>query len=201
MFLSFGLINKKYNIANMEQNPSYKQIKQKPYCCVPACISMVLDRRGIRHGSQEEIGYELGLIVPKEDAHLFTKVRTGRKPIAGYGTQVQKKKYSINNYFQKNKIRLKETYYPVEDITDVEKFIIDNLKKGNDLLVCFDNKALYGDGDFGHVSLIQGINNDIVMLVDPEDARSKDVGLSKLTNAMKAHGRKRSGGFWIISQS
>ena len=83
----------------IDQKPFYKLIKQKPYCCVPACISMILDRRKIKRGSQEEIGYELGLVVPKEKTHLFTKTRTGKKPVAGYGTQINKEKYSINNYF------------------------------------------------------------------------------------------------------
>ena len=83
----------------INQKPFYKLIKQKPYCCVPVCISMILDRRKIKHGSQEEIGYELGLVVLKEKTHLFTKVRIGKKPVAGYGTQINKEKYSINNYF------------------------------------------------------------------------------------------------------
>ena len=69
----------------------YQPISQKPYCCVPASLSMILNRRGIRHENQEKIGYDLGLIVSSEKSHLFTKVRTGKKPLAGYGTQINKK--------------------------------------------------------------------------------------------------------------
>lgn len=187
---------------NIELKSPYKTITQKPYCCVPACISMVLDRRNIRHGSQEELGYELGLVVPKRDAHLLTKVRTGKKPIAGYGTQVQKKKYSINNFFLKNKIKLKETYYPVEKIKNIKEFISENLKSNNDLIVCFDNKKLYGVGDGGHVSLVQAINKDAVILVDPEKnvPKKRKVKLSELVTAMKYHGKKKRGGFWLISK-
>lgn len=182
----------------MEQKPPYKLIKQKPYCCVPACISMILDRRKIKHGSQEEIGYELGLIVPKEKAHLFTKVRTGKKPTTGWGTQVNKKKYSITNYFSKHKIRLKEAYYPIEKVKDVKNFTAENLQKGNDLIVCFNNKRLYGAGDYGHVSLIQEIKVDIVTLINPEKDAPKKVELAKLIDAMRYH-RKKRGGFWVIS--
>jgi len=88
---------------------------------------MVLDRRKVKHGTQDEIGYELGLVVPNEIANEFKKIRTGKKPIAGYGTQVAKKQYSINHFFQKYKIKLKEKYYPPEKISDYAKFIADNI--------------------------------------------------------------------------
>ena len=186
----------------ISQKPPYKPIKQRPYCCVPACVSVILDRRGIKHNSQEEIGYELGLIIPKEKIHLFIKARIGRKPVAGYGTQVSKKKYSINNYFLKNKIKLKETYYFPEKIKDTRNFIIENLKSSNDLVVCFNNKKLYGNGDFGHVSLIQSINNGVIILIDSEKSvpDKRKVKLQKLVEAIKYHGKKKRGGFWVISE-
>ena len=34
---------------------------------------MVLDRRGIKHGKQVEIGYALGLAVLEEEVHLSPK--------------------------------------------------------------------------------------------------------------------------------
>ncbi len=187
----------------MDQKPPYKPLDQKPYCCVPACISMILDRRKISHGTQDEIGYDLGLIVPKEKAHLYTKVRTGKKPIAGWGTQVEKKQYSINNFFKKNKIGLKETYFFVKDILDIKEFVISNIKNNNDIVVCFNNGRLYGKGDWGHVSLIQGIESDIISLVDPgEDVpKVRKVRLKKLVDAMEYHGREKRGGFWLISEN
>ncbi len=186
----------------MNRKLSYKPITQEPYCCVPACISMVLDRRKIKHASQEEIGYELGLTVPKKDAHLFRKVRTGKTPISGYGTQVQKKKYSINNYFSRNKINLKEKYFPAERIKNIRKFILENLESGNDMIVCFDNKKLYNVGIGGHVSLIGKIGNGFVILIDPERGvpKRRKVEIRKLVNAMKFHGKKKRGGFWMIHE-
>ena len=186
----------------MNQKPPYKPLDQKPYCCVPTCISMVLDRRKISHDSQDEIGYELGLTVPKEKAHLYTKVRTGKKPIAGYGTQVGKKQYSINHFFKKNNIGLKETYFFVKDISDVREFIISNIKLNNDIIVCFNNEKLHGKGDWGHVSLIQGIEKNIVSLVDPgkDVPKIRKVKLDKLIESMEYHGKEKSGGFWLISK-
>ncbi len=186
----------------MKMRLVYKLIKQKLYCCVPACISMVLDRRKIEHSLQEEIGYELGLIVPKKDAHFFTKIRSGKKPIAGYGTRVNKNKYSINNYFSKHSIDLVETYYPIDKIENVQNFIIRNLGEDKDIIACFNFRRLYGKGgNFGHVSLIQNISHNTVTLIDPEtDAPEKrKIKLQKLIGAMKYHKKKR-GGLWIISK-
>ncbi len=184
----------------MKQRRYYKRTAQKPYCCVPACISMILDRRKIKHENQEEIGYELGLVVPEEKRNAFTKVRTGKKPSAGYGTQVSKKEYSINRYFLKNNIGLKETYYPTKSIRHANEFIIKNLENDNDIIACFNNQQLYGEGDWGHVSLIQSINKDIVALIDPRtDLLIREVNLEKLVKAMEYHGKKNRGGFWVIS--
>jgi len=163
---------------------------------------MILDRRKIAHGSQEEIGYELGLIVPKEVVPLFTKVRTGKRPAAGYGTQTGKKRYSIDNFFKKNNIALKKIFYPVDTITGVDRFIIEHLKKRHDIMVCFNNKILHGIGDYGHICLIQGISRDIVTLIDSERnvPKKRKVKLSKLIEAIRYHGTDKQGGFWIVSE-
>lgn len=177
----------------------YGPIKQMPYCCVPACISMVLGRRKIPHGTQEEAGYELGLVVPKGVAHLFKKVRAGKKPPAGYGTRVSKERYAINNFFQTHEIPLEENYFPA--VEDPKRFIIKNLRKGNDILACFNRKKLLGKGNYGHVCIIEGVSNGFVALIDPQDAKSKRVSLDKLVGAMGYHGTKKRGGFWVISGS
>jgi hypothetical protein len=183
----------------MQQKPPYKPIKQEPYCCVPACVSMVLDRRGISHGSQGEIGHELGLMVPKEKAHLFPGARIAKRA-SDYGTHVGKKRYSINSFFSKHRIRLRESYYPTSKIRELGVFIAENLKKGNDVIACFNNRKLYGTGHYGHVSLIQAINRGVVTLVDPAKGipGKRKVKLSKLKDAMEYH-RKSRGGLWVIS--
>ena len=186
----------------MNQKPPYKPITQIPYHCVPTCTTMVLDRRKIKHGTLNDIGYELGLIVPKEIAHEFKKARTGKKPLAGYGTQIAKKQFSINHYFRKYKINLKETYFPPEKVKDYSEFISENISQSNDLIVCFNNKLLFGSGDWGHVCVIQGISKDTITLIDPSAGvpKKRKVELSGLIRAIEKHGEKRRGGFWVISK-
>ena len=51
----------------------YKKIVQKKYCCVGACLEMVLNRHHIKNSGQEDIAYQLGLIVPYEDKDDYKK--------------------------------------------------------------------------------------------------------------------------------
>ena len=72
----------------------------------------------------------------------------------------------------------------------------------NDLIVSFNNKKLYGTGDYGHVSLVQDINNNIAILIDPENdvPNERKVKLQKLIDAIKYHSKKKRSGFWVISK-
>jgi hypothetical protein len=40
--------------------PKYNLKTEKKYCCVPAVLQMVQERRGLEFSSQEEIGYKKG---------------------------------------------------------------------------------------------------------------------------------------------
>lgn len=183
----------------MKIDPPYDPITQKPYCCVPACLLMILERREIDHESQEEIGYKLGLTVPGEDKDKFDRVRTGEKPGAGWGTQIQKDEFSLKKYLAKNNISLELEYYPPDEVDDPKEFIRENLREGRDMLIFFHYKTLYGGVDNGHVSLIQAINDGEVTLVDPgmDVSNFRRVDLSDLMEAMEVHA-EHSGGFWVF---
>ena len=177
----------------------YIPITQQPYCCVPTCIQMILLRRNISLLSQEEIGWYLGLVVSKKDKKLFQKVRTGKKPKAGWGTQVNKKKYSINDFFKKKKINLKEKEFPITEPEEIRRFLRKNLKN-KDIIVCFEYGKLYNTrSKSGHVSIVDSIKGNYVTLIDPGAnlPKRRKVSLEKLSKAIKSHKNKR-GGFWAI---
>jgi len=162
---------------------------------------MILLKRGIPLKSQEEIGFDLGLTIPKKDKKLFQKVKTGKKPIAGWGTQVGKENYSINNFFKKNKINLKEEYVFLTKSKEIKKFL-DNSLKSKDVIVCFNYKRLYGKGgNSGHVSIVENIKGNYITLIDPayKVPKYRTVSLEKLSKAIESHKRTRRGGFWVIS--
>jgi len=185
--------------------PKYNPKTEKVYCCVPAVLQMIQERRCLKFASQDEIGYQLGLIVPKDKIYLFSKVRTGRMPKTGWGTQTRKKQYSVNNYFIKNKLPLKLNIYDLQKIEDVSKFIIQNLMKNNDITVCYNSQILFGKGDIEHVSLIQEIDaeNDKLTIVDPAIGTPKirKTRLPKLIEALQSHEASKIGCFWIVSRA
>ncbi len=184
-------------------NPSYKPLTQQHYCCVPTCIQMILSRRGIKPDSQEEIGWHLGLVVPKEDRHLFTKVRVGKKPKGGYGTQIGLKKYSLNSYLKKRGVPLRMELKKRSAVGGVDLFLEKNLREGNDIIVCFYNEKLFGKGTWGHVCLVEGLDTaqKKVMLIDPEKGvpKRRTVPIQKLLAAIKYHESfGKTAGFWVV---
>ena len=183
--------------------PKYNPITEKEYCCVPAVLQMIQERRGLESASQDEIGYQLGLIVPLEKKHLFSKARTGRKPKAGWGTQTSKKKYSINNYFAKNNLPLRQTIFHIQEISNVTQFIIKKLLNNNDIVVCYNSQLLFNDGDIEHVSLIQEIDTEtgILTIIDPAIGvpKIRKTRIPKLIKVLKSHKVNKSSGFWIVS--
>ena len=179
-------------------NKRYVPLIQKPYCCVPACLQMVLMRKGLPLLPQEQIAYELGLIVPKLYKTDFPHAQTGKKPASGWGTQVQKPEYSLNNFFQKHQFLLEETYFfKVKDPTNWIPAHIRN----DDVLVCFNNNVLYGGENAGHVSIIESLVEDNIVLIDPEQhvPKYRTVKLNTLFNAIAYHGEKNRAGFWLIT--
>lgn len=179
----------------------YVPLVQQPYCCVPACIQMVLLRRRLQLLAQEEIGKELGLVVPKEYKKIFPTIKTKDKPSAGYGTQIHKTKYSLNSFFLKHRYHLKEEYYPLSRISNINNWLRNTLTKDNDIVVCFNYSKLYVEEGEGHVSLINSISGNNLILIDPryKSPKIRCVSLPKLIAAIKAHGEINRAGFWVIS--
>jgi hypothetical protein len=182
--------------------PRYNLKTEKEYCCVPAVLQMIQERRGLKSTSQDEIGYQLGLTVPKEKVHLFSKVRTGRMPKTGWGTQTSKKQYSINNYFITNNLPLKLTFYNIEAIDNVSDFIIQNIMNDNDIIIRYNSQLLWGNGDTDHVSLIQEIENKELAIVDPAIGvpKIRKIRLSQLIHVLKSYDASNQCSFWIVSR-
>src|SRR5581483_7002705 len=94
----------------------YIPFTQQPYCCVPACIQMVMYKNEIPLQPQEDIGYELGLTVPEESAHLFKRVHTEPPKTGIWGTQIGESKYDINAAFKRLKIPMEVTIKHISEI-------------------------------------------------------------------------------------
>ena len=165
---------------------------------------MIQARRGMQFLSQDEIGYQLGLIVPINKAHLFTKVRTGKAPVAGRGTQTSLEEFSISTYFKRNDIPLRITTHAITEIENLSEFISSNLRADHDIIVCYNSRLLFKEGDLEHVSLVQEIDfkTKRATLIDPAIGTPKVriIKLSKLEEVLRQHAISKAGGFWVISR-
>lgn len=181
----------------------YVHITEKPYCCVPTVLQMIQARRGLRSMSQDEIGWELGLIVPPEIKSKFIKVRTGPKPRAGYGTQTSKPQFSIENYFTRNHLPLSITCVSAASISELGYIICSALNQDNDIVLCLNSLHLLGDGDLEHVFLIEGYNEAFnqVTVVDPAIGAPthRTTTFDSIFKTMQNHSVSILDGLWIIS--
>lgn len=182
----------------------YTPISEKPYCCVPAVLQMIQARRGLPIISQDEIGWELGLIVPPGLKSEFTKVRTGSMPRAGYGTQTSKPEFSIERYFDRKHLPLSIVRVSPSSLKELISTIEAAFAQDDDIVLCFNSRLLFGDGDLEHVSLIEEFNKNSgqVKVVDPAIGAPKQrtTTINTVFKAIKNHNVSEIGGVWIISE-
>lgn len=179
----------------------YTKITQKEYCCVGACLEMVLKRHGITDYKQEDIACELGLIVPPHLKSQYSHAKTGLKPKSGYGTQIQRPQYSINHFFKKRQLNFVETYYYITDIDEAKAFL--NTKNDQDILIIFHCGTLYDNSlaDWGHMVLFNHIHGNQLIIQENSPKRNlEEIELSKLLQAIKKHGRANGAGFYCITK-
>ena len=174
-----------------------------PYCCVPAVIQMILKRRRLPYASQEDIGYALGLIVPPDVEDRFTRVRVGPEPEAGYGTQTSREEFSISRYLRENGIPLTITYQKPANADELRERLIRFLSGDEDVIVCYDSRALFGTGDIEHVSLVQSYDTEtnVMVMSDPaiEVPKLRHVSLVELAEVITPHEPGDRGRIWVLS--
>ena len=185
----------------------YMPFTQQPYCCVPACFQMVMYKRGIPLIPQEEMAYALGLTVPEKEAYLFAKVRTGKKPSAGWGTQINLPEYEVNRVFPQLDIPLSMVRLSTKDF-ETPAQLAELLEKvqaqDGDALLCFDYGKLWGlEFTGGHVCVFNSIDKNVVTIIDPERnvPKIRTVSIDKLFKAMDFHGEHNSTGVWEIEHT
>lgn len=186
----------------------YVPLTQQRWCCVPTCIQMIMYKHGIPLAPAELIGYYLGLTIPKEELKYFWKGRTGKKPRAGWGTQIYKKEYSPNVAFEKLGIPLRMSLRLINEFPDLQTFsaYLKSVDKSNrDVLVCYDWGTLFNDGHHGgHVCVLDKVylRRGEMRIIDPEYKAPKwrVIKIKDMFEAMKYHGEKKSGGFWELTK-
>lgn len=183
-------------------NTRYVPFVQQPYCCGPACIQMVLYKNHLPLLSQEQIGAELGLIVPTELKNAFYNVDARDKPVvgSGFGTRIQDPDFSLAKLIEKQAWPFRFTTELASSFINEEVFI-HRLKElvldDSDALICFQN-----DQGTGHVCVLDTIDDQTVTLMDPSQNYPKWRAISypELFKRVQAHGDDNFGGIWILER-
>lgn len=181
----------------------YIPLTQQYYLCVPTCIQMIMLKNKIPLIPAEEIGKQLGLIVPETDKKYFWNVSVGTPHNSGYGTNINK--YPLKDFFSSYDIPLECIFVPISTFKSTQELsaqILKLLNKESSVLVCYDWGSLFGDNKkhWGHVCLLDHFDKqfNLVRMIDPDpdQPKWKYVSLEDLFDAMKFHGDEKSGGLW-----
>ncbi len=178
----------------------YPKTEYKRYFCVPACLKSILSHRNMdKNITLWTIGRGLDLRVPKSLSNEYPNTTISENDI--FEINLHKKENSINTFFKKHSLPLKENYI----FRIGKKSIINLLKKfqNSDILICFDYPTIanISDKKWGHVSLISKFNGKNVFIQDPQSVENIEISYEILSKAIQKHGKKRRGGFWIISET
>lgn len=187
------------------KNTRYIPLTQQKRCCVPTCIQMIMLRHKIPLVPAEVIADNLGLIVPPEDIQYFMKPRTGKRPKAGWGTQIGKKKFNCNRALKKLGIPLRMSFVSVNEFknpSELYKYLLKAQKSDKDILFCFDWGTLHGKGITGGHDCVFDVleRGKKVRIIDPEYLAKKwqVVSIQRLFRAMKLHCGGKEGGLLIF---
>lgn len=191
------------------QNTRYVPILQQPYCCGPACLTMVMIRNGIPPLPQELLGYHMGLVVPEAQKGAFWQVRTASSPVAGsgFGTQVQNEGYGLSKVLRDLAIPLDFTYIAADSIDSVahlEKRVEQIIRSDGDVLVCLNWAALTGQAEknWGHILCVDQIEGSDFRLVDTDvGAKWKSFSASRIYDAIRTHGNANYGGLLVFRKA
>jgi hypothetical protein len=164
---------------------------------------MILEADHITHLDQKTIGYTLGLAVPDEYQTEFPQARR-KRPSSGWGTEIQKDEYSLNNFFRTYDLPYKETYIFPSSQEELAKYI-QNLSDIDHVIICLNHKSAFAsNADWGHVVLLSCRDQHYVYLIDPDRYLQKPerrIDIATLYKAIETHGRNNRAGLWIIKKS
>lgn len=168
---------------------------------------MILEKHGLPVPSQDVIGFNLGVVVPIEEAGDFSPVRTGMGDRVGVGTQLCEPKYDFNMVAQRLGWGLRMTCMPPSDFSSSEA-LLDHLvqaeREDRDVAVCYDSSTIYGGAEGGHVNLFdRALPGGLVRLIEPavfpgyKDYLWRTASPDNLLEAMAVH-VEWMGGVWEI---
>lgn len=180
----------------------YSHIRAEPYLCVPACLSMLLRRRGFHPSTQISLAEVLGLTIPESLSVKYPFAEISEDP-SSWGVPVHGLISKINQVLASYDRNLVHRHVMWNEIPNGEhlEFLADELGSGADIAVGFLAGTVYdGAPPVGHLALISELlPNEQVLLTDPEQGGAVGVRVdwSKLFSGI----RDRNDGFWLFEHT
>jgi len=162
---------------------------------------MILLRRGI-WVEQEEIAKKIGIKIPRSESKFFYISLLIGKIKKEFGISlIDFKNKRIKEFLNKYDTSLHATVYFVSEIDNVPQFILNNLKKGNDVMINFWFKYFKKELNMGHFSLISEINENQITICDPwpENKSFWKTDVNELIKAMGNTFDGRERGFIVFN--
>ena len=183
----------------MKQNPPYKHLVQKIHLCGPTSIQMILFRRG-HWVEQEWLAMKMGTRIRSENSHIFNaNFETNEEGDAGIRIEEFGK---IKDFLAEYK--LEAEIITTNKINDLKTIIINNISKGNDLIINFNRIVYNPQKNWGHYSLINAIDEETgeIELCDPSgnDKYYWKTSLEKLNEAILPKWDGKDRGIIIIKE-
>lgn len=186
-------------MAKIKAKYSYEIVIAEPFMCVPACLEIILNIYGFNL-NQNEIAEYFGIHVPQDyEGKISNIIKTDEENKWG----IVFRENSLNDFFKDKALPLNERFVPINTLADweFEEVVQKNLIEGNHLICGFSYEKLYkgfNNDNIGHVSIIESINSENIMLLDPgpHGVGRKNVNVYDLFKAI--HFKKD--GLWIISE-
>ncbi len=145
--------------------PPYTRLVQMPFFCAPACLQMILFRRGYGLRDQEDIALELGVKVTQEvQKNLRVKLEYAPPETAGIETILADQR--INEYFSRNRIPLVARSVRASQIRTLGQWVSGHLQARHDLWLEYHADAMCGSPAI-HDSLIESCDRVSITVVDP----------------------------------
>lgn len=184
----------------------YTPITQEPYCCLAACLQMVLLRHSLPLIDQKTLAVMMGLTVPEKDKKLFPKAKAAKGP--PFGTIIKTDSMMPQAVFRKLgiplsvELRLENEF---DDNSAIREYIIGQLEANHDVIVNLDTRTLNKTKEsFGHSLLVElyDASDDKARLIDPsaDQPRQRSISIAILAFAIRQYGAKNWGGFWEVKR-
>ena len=187
----------------IKQRIKYRSLVAKPYCAELACIQAVMNRHGLNGYSQEDLGFEMGLVVPVEDYLMFNKIHISVElPPSGYGARIHLTKYDPNKFFKEHKIPLVAKLHLPWEIANLPEFVAVQHELDRDVMAIYDEAVFNGNGESkGCAALIEGVTYEQAAVIGPTKSgfKRRKVKLENLLNAVETR-EEHGGGFWLFRE-